>query len=80
MKVQVLSPQGTLLQSAAATAVTLPGSKGAFTVLTGHAAIISTLTKGDVRVKEETGEERHCAINGGVVEVLNDEISICVTN
>jgi F-type H+-transporting ATPase subunit epsilon len=56
-------------------AVTLPGSAGKFQVLKGHAAIVSSLEKGTIVVKNKGGKQEF-AVNGGVVEVLNNKITV----
>lgn len=57
--------------------VHLPGSIGAFTVLPGHASLISTLTPGTVRYTAPDGE--HTAeISGGIADVDNNIVSICI--
>ncbi|MBO5457226.1 MAG: ATP synthase F1 subunit epsilon [Muribaculaceae bacterium] len=57
--------------------VHLPGSMGAFTVLPGHASLISTLTPGTVRYTAPDGE--HTAeISGGIADVDNNIVSICI--
>ena len=57
--------------------VKVPGTKGEFAILPRHAAIISTLSKGDIiYVIDDT--DYHLAIEAGFVEVHNDNISICV--
>ncbi len=57
------------------TAVTLPGSKGKFQVLESHAALISSLEKGNIVVETATGKQE-IAIHGGLVEVLNNRIIV----
>lgn len=57
--------------------VHLPGSMGAFTALPGHASLISTLTPGTVRYTAPDGE--HTAeISGGIADVDNNIVSICI--
>jgi len=51
--------------------VTLPGSKGRFTVLHQHAPLVSAIRKGVIRYDENT-----IAIDGGVVEVKDDLIKV----
>ncbi|MDE6416022.1 MAG: ATP synthase F1 subunit epsilon [Duncaniella sp.] len=60
-------------------AVHLPGKMGAFTVLPGHAALISTLTPGAVRftVPAENAE-RSVDIQGGIVDVDSNVVSVCI--
>ena len=53
--------------------VKVPGSQGNFEILSNHAPIISTLTKG---VVEYAGNE--LPILGGFVEVQKNQVSLCV--
>ena len=53
--------------------VKVPGTRGNFEILSDHAPIISTLTKG---VVEYAGKE--LAILGGFVEVQKNHVSLCV--
>jgi F-type H+-transporting ATPase subunit epsilon len=57
--------------------VSVPGMAGNFTVLTGHAAIVSLLVEGDV-VYMEKDLERRFKIVSGMIEVKNDKIVVCV--
>lgn len=57
--------------------VFVPGVLGQFEILTGHAAIISSLTKGDTVFTDAEG--RHSIkIAGGFVEVKKNKVSLCV--
>ena len=56
--------------------VQVPGSKGSFQILKNHAPIISTLDKGDVKIIDGDDRTSFIAINGGVIEVKNNEIII----
>ncbi|MBQ8071541.1 MAG: hypothetical protein IJ202_11920 [Bacteroidales bacterium] len=56
--------------------VTMPGVKGSFQVLRNHAALITSLTEGDV-VYTLNGEKGRVHIKSGFVEVLNNKVSIC---
>ena len=55
--------------------VHFPGSDGAFEVLNNHAPLISTLTKGNIKIRS-TGKEENVTIDGGLVEVLNNKIIV----
>ena len=57
--------------------VTLPGEMGAFTVLPRHAALISTLTHGEITYRVGEDEYR-VPTDGGLVDVLNDVVSVCI--
>ena len=56
--------------------VTLPGGKGRFTVLTGHAPIISSLIEGDI-VYSEGDKDEAVHIKSGFVEVRDNKVSVC---
>lgn len=75
MKVIIVSPEKTLYEGEA-TGVKLPGSKGRFEVLDGHAPIISTLTKGKVICVGSAPFE--VEVKGGFVEVARNLVSVCV--
>ena len=77
MKLLVLSPEKELL-SAEVSAVELPGKKGRFMVWPGHAPLLSSLQKGLVRYDPEDSAARETLpIEGGFVEIINDEITVC---
>ena len=58
--------------------VTLPGELGSFTVLKNHASLISVLVKGKVMYRTPAGETGHFDIKGGLADVDNNVISVCI--
>lgn len=76
MTLTIISPQETIFKGEV-NSVTLPGAAGSFTVLKNHAPIISTLDAGDVVYTSEN-EKHSVAIHGGIVEVNNNVITLCV--
>jgi F-type H+-transporting ATPase subunit epsilon len=74
MHLEIITPDK-VLYSGEVNAVQLPGSKGSFEVLKNHAAIISSLDKGQVRVKDSEGIH-FIDITGGIVEVLNNNVIV----
>ena len=58
--------------------VTLPGEKGSFTVLRNHASLLSSLSEGKIVYRESDGKEGEVEIQGGVVDVDNNMVSVCV--
>lgn len=60
------------------TSVTLPGSMGAFTVLKNHASIVSTLSAGKLHYCDLDGVVNDLTIDGGLVDVDNNIISVCI--
>ncbi len=59
--------------------VTLPGELGQFTVLPRHASIVSTLVKGTIAyTASDSGERRTVEVEGGIADVDNDVVSVCI--
>jgi len=75
MQLDILTPDAALF-SGEVESVILPGSKGQFEILKNHAAIVSSLDKGTVKVKTTDGKTQLFDVNGGVVEVLNNKIVV----
>ena len=71
----ILTPEGTVAR-ADVSLVTLPGELSPFTVLPGHAAIVTSLSGGDVRYIED-GREKRVGISGGFARVENDTVTVC---
>ena len=76
IKLHIVSPEGTLVDKAVS-AVTLPGTVGPFEVLKDHAALISSLEKGDIVYVSE-GNEYRVPIAEGFVEVHDNQVDVCV--
>ncbi len=76
MTLRLISPASVIFEGPV-DSVTLPGALGSFTVLPRHAALISTLVKGQI-VYTGNGEEHKVATDGGLVDVLNDVVSVCI--
>ena len=76
IQLHILSPEGTLVQ-ADVSLVSLPGIVSPFTVLPGHAALVTALVKGDIRYVED-GNEKRLPIREGFVEVGNNQVKACV--
>lgn len=58
--------------------IRLPGSNGSFEILENHAALISTLEEGPVRIIDKEGKEHNISIKNGVVECLDNNIVVLV--
>ena len=76
IKLHIVSPEGTLVETTVS-AVTLPGTVGPFEVLKDHAALISSLDKGDIIYVSE-GVEHRLPIADGFVEVRDNKVEACV--
>ncbi|MFM2375764.1 MAG: synthase subunit epsilon [Bacteroidota bacterium] len=76
MHLDIITPEKKVF-SAEVISVTVQGTEGQFQVLNGHAAIVSTLEKGPIKVKTSNAEIEYQA-EGGVVEVLNNKVIVLV--
>ncbi|MGM9863703.1 MAG: ATP synthase F1 subunit epsilon [Lepagella sp.] len=77
MTLRIISAQEVLFEGSAK-AVTLPGYAGSFTVLRNHAPLIAVLTPGRVRYLDDQDHEQHLEIKGGLVDVENNKVDVCV--
>lgn len=78
MILKVISTDDVLFEGEV-TAVHLPGTLGAFTVLKDHASLISSLTPGKVRFTlADSGEEKTVDVSGGIVDVDDNVVSVCI--
>lgn len=76
MTLKIISAQAIVFQGEV-TAVTLPGVLGSFTVLKNHASLISILSAGDITFSPQEGAEQSAHIDGGIVDVDNNVVSVC---
>jgi F-type H+-transporting ATPase subunit epsilon len=77
-QLDVISPDRTLF-SGAVQSVQLPGVEGSFEVLLDHAALISPLEAGTVRLRDAQGQAQAIDVPGGVVEVLHNRVVVLVS-
>lgn len=66
MKLQILTPDKAIFDGEVE-ALLVPGTSGPFEILKDHAPILSTLSKGDLRIKAG-GKETYYTVSGGFVE------------
>ena len=74
MQLEIITPDKKVY-SGKVNVVQVPGSKGLFEVLEYHAPIISTLERGRIKIVEGN-TELFFNINGGVIEVKNNQVII----
>lgn len=77
MNIAVLTPEREIY-SGEITSVQVPGTKGKFEILKGHAPIVSSLVSGAVRIIAADGDRVNFTIERGFVEILNNEVSLLV--
>jgi F-type H+-transporting ATPase subunit epsilon len=75
MYLEIISPDSTIF-TGEISLVEVPGTKGRFTILHNHDAIISTLVAGKVRIVDLKNATQIFDISGGVVEVSKNKIII----
>ncbi len=75
MVLEIISPEKQLFKGVIQY-VQLPGTDGSFGVLDNHAPLIASLKKGTVKITSVTQQEQSFEINGGVVEVLNNQVIV----
>ena len=75
MNLEILTPEKKVFEGTVEL-VSVPGTKGSFQILNMHAPIISTLEKGEVKVRKSKTQEDIFTISGGVVEVRDNKIII----
>lgn len=77
MNISVLTPDRTIFEGEIKS-LKVPGVNGEFEILDRHAALVSALGNGNVRILEANGERRVFGIEKGFVEILNNNISLLV--
>ena len=78
MNLTILSPESEIF-SGAVKSVKVPGSLGYFQLLENHAPIVSSLDKGDVTIVKDNGQTLTLSVEGGFVEMLNNEVSLLIS-
>jgi F-type H+-transporting ATPase subunit epsilon len=74
-KFDLVSPEDLLL-SQDVQQVLVPGTEGNFTVLPGHAPMLSTMRPGVIDVTDEAGNEERIYVRGGVAEVNPNGLTV----
>jgi F-type H+-transporting ATPase subunit epsilon len=78
MNLIILSPEKEIF-AGEVKSVIVPGSEGQFEMLQNHAAIVSSLQKGKVKVTKSNGEKISFHVEGGFAECLRNEVSLLVS-
>lgn len=75
MHLEILTPDKTVF-SGNIKSLTVPGTKGPFTILINHAPIISTLDKGLLSLLTDTGVDVIYEIGEGMIEANQNKIMV----
>lgn len=76
LNVEIVTP-ASVVYKGSATSVSLPGTKSPFQVLYNHAAIVSTLDEGKIKINSTDGEKVFVT-STGFAEVNNNTVSVLV--
>ncbi len=74
-RLQVATPEKPVF-SGQARSLVAPGAEGYFGVLANHAPMVALLAVGDLTVWAGDGTETHVAVNGGVLEVSGNSVTV----
>jgi F-type H+-transporting ATPase subunit epsilon len=77
MNLEILTPEKKLY-SGQVYGVQLPGITGLFEVLEKHAPLVSALKAGRLKVLKDKTTNSYFDIQGGFVEVLNNNVTVLV--
>lgn len=77
LHLNIVSPEKELFDGEV-NSVTLPGSVGMFTILPRHAPVASILRPGTLTYTTTDGTEHVQEIQGGFIEMNNNNVSVCV--
>lgn len=77
MLLSIVSPEKTIFEGEVSS-VTLPGTMGSFTIWPQHAPVVSSLKAGILIYKTKDNKEYTQQIEGGFVEMSNNQISVCI--
>ncbi|MCX7861879.1 MAG: ATP synthase F1 subunit epsilon [Bacteroidales bacterium] len=75
MKLEILTPNEQLF-SGEVQLVSVPGTMGTFEIMPRHAPIISTLTKGTIKIIDKTKTQHLFEIKSGLIESSENKIWI----
>ncbi|MAJ50879.1 MAG: ATP synthase F1 subunit epsilon [Flammeovirgaceae bacterium] len=78
MFIEIVTPDKKVFEGEVISA-TFPGTDGSFQILNNHAALVSTLGKGNiafVKTLNNKSEEVQMEVHGGIVEVLNNKVTV----
>lgn len=75
MKLEIRTPDKSVF-TGEVSLVQMPGIDGLFEILEHHAALVAALQKGRVKIQDKENNIQFFDINGGVAEVLHDNILV----
>ncbi len=77
MYLEIITPEKKVFEGEVLS-VKVPGTMGSFEILNNHAPIVSSLDKGEVKVKTSKGETLQYQVEGGVLEMMKNKVSLLI--
>ena len=77
MFLQIISPTKTIFEGKVSS-VKVPGDEGEFEMLNKHAAIVSSLTKGIIRIIKQDAKIEKFEIKSGIIEMQKNNIILLI--
>ncbi len=77
LQLNIISAEKNLF-SGEVVSIIIPGTSGKFGVYPNHAALISSMQKGEIVYTLPDGKSETVEVNGGIAEVNRNEATICV--
>lgn len=75
LHLEIITPEKNIY-SGDVESIRLPGAEGSFGILNNHAPLIATLKRGTVKITDVSKKVENFVINGGVVEVLHNKVTV----
>ncbi len=75
MYIEIITPDKKIFSGEVSLAQ-FPGTDGLFEILNNHAPIVSTLTKGKIKVIDSEKQTRYFEIKSGVIEMQKNNIIV----
>ncbi len=73
-RLEIVTPQKSVF-SGEIESFTAPGASGSFQILRNHAPFLSTITVGEVKIRDVSGNESLYSTSGGFVEVSHNHVT-----
>jgi F-type H+-transporting ATPase subunit epsilon len=80
LSVDVITAERVVFSDTDIDAVVAPGEVGELTVLPSHAALITSLAPGELRIQKAGADETYMMVTGGFLEVRDDKVVILAEN
>ena len=74
-QLSILTPEKTVFEGAVEY-VEAPGSEGYFGVLANHAAMVTGLASGTLKVRDAAGDQKSWPVSGGFFEVSHNKATV----